>query len=104
MDKPVSIKVEDLTDEQIAAIKAAKVDPLIYAQWLETRCDEVITDLTAARLALKECAEALDSVWYSEFSNNETCMEGRLIKDTLTKHAAEIEKTAQSQGKDQAVL
>lgn len=42
------------------------------------------------REAVRDLAETIENVWYSEFSNNKTCLEGQQINDVLEKHAATI--------------
>lgn len=48
--------------------------------------ESVSSKLKAAEDLLAEMAEALENVWYSEFGNSETCLEGGWIKEALTKY------------------
>lgn len=77
---------EDWLEKEIERVKhkfwsMSLADGYKYVLELESRLDTLSG-------AAEMLAETLESVWYSEFSNNETCMEGRQIKEALARYKA----------------
>jgi len=82
------ISVEDLQKIIAGATERIKAHTPVYGVFSDGTTSEadlkLISTYPAALLVIALAKEALENVWYSEFSNNETCMEGKEIKEALS--------------------